>query len=340
MAIDRRAKHALARRDRTDLIAFIQHNPQRYFLAQINRRDQVCRIARARMCQLHTLGNGKRPRNLDFIARPLCNQRDITCDRRIEIIFRAVQIPAAEGITVARRLRTRLDRRPIGRDDLRRGNRASVRHADIKGHRVRLRLFDLLPHGRQSCVLPRSKFCPLLYIILRVILTVDCPTEELVTIKCGRIRFDLKILFVIELAIREFLIINICGIVSTSRDPLCTAQAAFIANLIAKRQIAYCQIIYFFSRIICTFCLVQCVVITHALCMITTSCFKANFPVLVDGPLHREVSRGNHNATLIGRLLFTVHRYDRAFLRTWSQIGKIDLRFCGLFIANSPNIYF
>ena len=298
------------------------------------------------MLQRHTGGHVQRPRNLDLIARPHRIQLDIGRDFLCEVILglgRQVIRPMQEVIALADR---RDCRNLISRDHcvmLDNDRIRQLRHAGHIGHEadgVRLRLFDLLPHGRQSCVLPRSKFCPLLYILLRVILTVDCPTEELVTIKCGRIRFDLKILFVIELAIREFHIINICGIVSTSRDPLCTAQAAFIANLIAKRQIAYCQIIYFFSRIICTSCLVQCVVNTHALCMITTSCFKANFPVLVDDPLHREVSRGNHNATLIGRLLFTVHRYDRAFLRTWSQIGKIDLRFCGLFIANSPNIYF
>ena len=300
------------------------------------------------MCQRHTRGCARRPRNLDLIARPHRIQLDIGRDFLCEVIHglgRQVIRPMQEVIALADWLHQIIRVRDF-RNLLALRDNDRLRHLGHAGHigreadGVRLRLFDLLPHGRQSCVLPRSKFCPLLYIILRVILTVDCPTEELVTIKCGRIRFDLKILFVIELAIREFLIINICGIVSTSRDPLCTAQAAFIANLIAKRQIAYCQIRYFFSRIICTFCLVQCVVNTHALCMITTSCFKANFPVLVDGPLHREVSRGNHNATLIGRLLFTVHRYARAFLRTWSQIGKIDLRFCGLFIANSPNIYF
>ena len=109
-------------------------------------------------------------------------------------------------------------------------------HIRHEADRVRLRLFDLLPHSRQSCILLRSKSCPLLYILLRVILTVDCPTDELVTIKCGGLRLDCKIL-----------LIGIClliavGIVSTSRDALCAAQTAFIMHLIAKRQTLNCYL--------------------------------------------------------------------------------------------------
>ena len=94
----------------------------------------------------------RRPRNGHRIAIPLGAEGDIARDRGGEHVCRVGQrsvglhqIPAREGIAVARRLRGRFDRHSILLDDLRAGNRAGVRHADIKGHRVGRFLGHLRP---------------------------------------------------------------------------------------------------------------------------------------------------------------------------------------------------
>ena len=157
LGADSAAQRQIVRQNRRGIIFRMPLNPERHGAAHIDHRRMVGILRIAGMHQSLTGRRARRPRNLDLIARPLGAEGDILRDRSTEIVCfvgqRSVglhQIPAREGITVARRLRGRRDCRQAIRDDLRAGNRAGVRHADIKGHRVRIDCFRRLPNRRKN----------------------------------------------------------------------------------------------------------------------------------------------------------------------------------------------